>query len=165
MKICTKCKIEYPATVEYFPPRRKAKDRLSSWCRICQRKATQIYSKTFAGIVSRKRAINKYNKKPMAKFMKKAARVKHINTVRGYLGYRYNAIRQRCHNPRNINYKNYGAKGVKLKFTLNEFINHVRKLKISIYGLQIHRIKKHYELNNIEFLTRGKHRQKHKKGD
>jgi len=36
-KICNKCKIEYPATLEYFAPVKKNKDGLYSYCRNCHR--------------------------------------------------------------------------------------------------------------------------------
>ena len=34
-KTCTKCKIEYPATLEYFYAHRWHSDGLKSWCKIC----------------------------------------------------------------------------------------------------------------------------------
>jgi hypothetical protein len=34
-KICTKCKEEKPATLEYFSKHKKTKSGLNSWCRLC----------------------------------------------------------------------------------------------------------------------------------
>lgn len=39
-KCCTKCGIEYPATLEYFPPNGK---RLGSWCRVCVAERVREY--------------------------------------------------------------------------------------------------------------------------
>lgn len=35
MKVCTKCKKEYPATTEYFTPNKTYKQGLFSWCKAC----------------------------------------------------------------------------------------------------------------------------------
>lgn len=41
MKKCTKCGIEYPATVEFFNRDKTRKDGLKSWCRVCVREYYQ----------------------------------------------------------------------------------------------------------------------------
>ena len=35
-KVCSKCKEEFPSTLEYFLKHKETKDKLSSWCRKCQ---------------------------------------------------------------------------------------------------------------------------------
>jgi hypothetical protein len=36
-KICTVCRASYPATLEYFPPRKKRKSGLDARCRECKK--------------------------------------------------------------------------------------------------------------------------------
>lgn len=45
MKNCTKCKKDYPATLEYFYKDTKVKCGLSSWCKICEKARTLKYQK------------------------------------------------------------------------------------------------------------------------
>ena len=47
MKTCSKCKKEYLATLEYFPPNKKCKLGLNSHCRICKREANRIASRNW----------------------------------------------------------------------------------------------------------------------
>ena len=37
MKTCTKCKQQYPATLEYFGPAKSTKDGFHTYCRFCRR--------------------------------------------------------------------------------------------------------------------------------
>lgn len=43
MKTCTKCGIEYEATIEFFTTDKRRKDGLGSSCRVCDRKRGHIY--------------------------------------------------------------------------------------------------------------------------
>lgn len=36
VKPCTRCKVEKPLTLEYFPPHNKVKSGFDSWCRACR---------------------------------------------------------------------------------------------------------------------------------
>jgi len=45
-KVCTKCKIELPATSYFFGPNKRAKDGFNSWCRECRRKYNREWHKT-----------------------------------------------------------------------------------------------------------------------
>jgi len=49
MKLCSKCKKEYPRTLEYFSKDIRHKDNFCSQCRICQRelkkKSTRLWNK------------------------------------------------------------------------------------------------------------------------
>jgi hypothetical protein len=40
-KCCPRCGVEYPATLEYFPPYKKNLDGLHYWCRVCSRAANR----------------------------------------------------------------------------------------------------------------------------
>lgn len=42
---CTKCKAEYEKTLQNFPPHKKTKDKLDSWCRSCRREYRKQYRK------------------------------------------------------------------------------------------------------------------------
>ncbi|KKM75769.1 hypothetical protein LCGC14_1386810 [marine sediment metagenome] len=42
-KVCTRCKIAYPATVENFPKCGRKKDGLDSWCKLCKREYNVKY--------------------------------------------------------------------------------------------------------------------------
>lgn len=41
MKNCSKCKQGYPATIEHFYNQQATSDKLTSWCRTCDRKASR----------------------------------------------------------------------------------------------------------------------------
>lgn len=43
MKICSKCKIEYPATTDYFEKRRDSGDGLRAQCKKCRKKVQKDY--------------------------------------------------------------------------------------------------------------------------
>jgi hypothetical protein len=47
---CTKCKTEYEETLENFPPHKKTKNKLDSWCRLCRREYRNKYRKPPDGI-------------------------------------------------------------------------------------------------------------------
>lgn len=34
--VCTRCKLEKPATLEFFPPHNKKRNGMDSWCRECR---------------------------------------------------------------------------------------------------------------------------------
>ncbi|MEM6385507.1 MAG: hypothetical protein AAF718_04635 [Pseudomonadota bacterium] len=74
------------------------------------------------------------------------------------LGERYDAIKQRCENPRNPEYRNYGARGIKLLFgSRDEFIQWcLGNLPHEDYrGVQIDRCNNdgHYEPGNLRLVT------------
>ena len=56
---CSKCKKTYEATLENFPPHKKTKNKLDSWCRSCRREYRKLYRKPPQGIL--KEEWNKFN--------------------------------------------------------------------------------------------------------
>jgi hypothetical protein len=143
-KLCSRCKTKKPATLEYFAPNIRHRDKLSSQCRVCKREHNRKYNKTD----SRKVAIQKYR-----------------ITISGHLQNIYTNIWRRCNISTAAGYKYYGGRGIKCRFTLNEFRDYVINiLQINPKGLRCHRINNngHYELENIEFLTDAKHKERHK---
>jgi hypothetical protein len=65
MKMCTKCKIEFPHTVEHFAVDKRGKNGLASWCRSCFNKKTRDWQKANSSRhlnnVSKWRKANPYN--------------------------------------------------------------------------------------------------------
>jgi len=130
MKTCSKCKTEYPATTEHFPPEKRVKSKLRSWCRVCYRKYCRKYYKGFTS--------------------------NYYQTINGHLRGIYGAMKQRCTDKNHRQYKNYGSRGIRLEFTSDEFVDYVvNVLKIDPRGLEIDRINndKSYESGNIRFVT------------
>ncbi len=81
------------------------------------------------------------------------------STVAGHLHLIYSGMKRRCNSPIERNYKNYGGRGIKLQFTVNEFVDYVvNVLQVDPRGLTIDRIDNdgHYEPGNIRFITRAK---------
>lgn len=90
---------------------------------------------------------------------RKTAIREYRNTISGHLRHIFNDMKYRCTNPKNAGYKYYGGRGIKLKFTSDEFVNYViNELKINPIGLEIDRINNngHYERGNIRFVTHQK---------
>lgn len=42
--MCSKCRKEWPATTEYFPPDKAKRSGLASWCRSCKREQQRVYN-------------------------------------------------------------------------------------------------------------------------
>lgn len=107
------------------------KDRLHSWCKTCTQQQTRIWRQT----------------------------------IRGCLVNKFDSMQQRCNNPAFHGYKYWGGKGIKVLFEdVNEFIDYVQnELCIDPRGLDIHRIDndKHYERDNIIFMSPTEHRHTH----
>lgn len=137
MKTCTKCKKEQPATLKHFALSKYSNDGFYSWCRGCYREAQRKWSKQHPN----------YNKEYYQRYYK---------TIKGYLRCIFNAINRRCNNVKAKDYARYGGRGIKNKFTSDEFIDYVSNiLQIDPRGLQIDRIDNngHYEKGNIRFVT------------
>ncbi len=82
-------------------------------------------------------------------------------TYRGYVTLLVTNIRQRCTNTKGRPYPTY--KTVKICFTSEELYRWLVLHEIDPRGLDIHRIQfdGNYSLDNIEFLTKGKHTRLH----
>lgn len=89
----------------------------------------------------------------------KCTQTKYTTSTQKLLADRYYAIQQRCTNPSNENYANYGARGIECKFqTPDEFIAYIlRCLPHQTYrGVDIGRINNNgnYETGNLQLETR-----------
>ena len=148
-KQCTKCENEKDKSE--FSKNSKNADGLRYWCRKCCSNYEKKYRQTEQGKQATSKAGKKYRKTPMGCF-------RHC----------FQAIKQRCNNPKAHNYKHYGGRGIKCLFkSSDEFISYVlNKLQIdSPHGFDIDRINNdgNYEPGNIRFVThaenlRNKHR-------
>lgn len=152
MKICTKCKREYGATLDNFPPNKKASDGLHSRCRRCAGKYRQSHRAEARAYNKKYREAHKENRR--------AYDDKRYSTIEGYLSRVYGSQKWRCSHK-----KSYVRKGIKNKFScLDDFRDYVINiLKVDPRGRQIHRIDPdgHYEPGNIEFLTQAEHHKVH----
>lgn len=159
-KICTKCRTEYPATLEYFGPHKLMKNGLRSRCRKCRREDDKEYRQT----EKRKAYQREYGKEYHKKYM-----IAYRRTFRGRLQKVFSMFNCRCTNSKIHNYSRYGGRGIKNKFrNLDNFRSYVvNDLGITdinqIKNKEIHRINnnRHYEKGNIEFLTPKEHKQAH----
>lgn len=136
-KVCTKCKVRRFANLRCFRVDCRKKDGLHSWCKSCE----NIWHKEYY-------QRNKYKAKSRIQ--------KYQATLIGCIRRIYANMKQRCTDPIHDSYKHYGGRGVKLKFTSNEFVDYVvNTLKADPRGLQVDRINTNgnYEPGNIRFVT------------
>ena len=142
IKVCTKCKAEYPATLDYFYKHPYSKCGLFAQCKKC--------------MLKKRKEHHKQHRKEKSERDKR-----YRQTLGGYLRRIYSHIKQRCSNPTCEKYKNYGGRGIENKFkTVQDFLNYViNELEITninqIKGLDMDRINNdgHYEPGNIRFVT------------
>lgn len=137
-KRCPGCKQEYPATKKYFYKNKTKKDGLSYCCKQCQKQSHKQYYQA--------------HKTEMRQYQKK-----YRKTISGHLNCVFVNMIHRCNNPKHKQYKNYGGRGIKVKFTsFDDFRDYiVNELKSDPRGLTIDRIDNdgNYERGNIRFIT------------
>ena len=141
-KICIKCHRQ--KLFSEFNKKASAKNGFRSDCRKCQ----SDYDKQYCRPEQSKQKRREYSKKYQQTFI-------------GNLRHRFRQMKERCNNPRDKDYKNYGGRGVKCLFeSADDFIRYViDKLGYNtpekIKGLQIDRIDNDgsYEKGNIRFIT------------
>jgi hypothetical protein len=67
----------------------------------------------------------------------------------------YKQMRQRCNNPNDSAYKNYGARGIKCLFnSVQELIDEIGPRPNKSYSVDRIDNNKHYEVGNIQWATR-----------
>lgn len=132
LKRCSKCK--ETKNISEFSRNKVRKDGYQNQCKQCQ---WQYYQKNQA---QQLRNSKRYNK-----------------TINGHLRHVWYAMLQRCNNPKLKPYKDYGGRGIEVKFaSFNDFYDYVVKvLKIDPRKLTIDRIDNdgNYEKGNIRFVT------------
>ena len=131
-KYCSHCK--QIKSVSEFSKDRNAKDGLHWRCKGCRKQYGENHR-----IENRQ-----YSKQ-------------YYQTLRGHLNQVWNAMLRRCNNPKDQEYKNYGSRGIEVKFAcFEDFYNYVvKELKVEPRSLTIDRINNdgHYEKGNIRFVT------------
>ncbi len=164
-KICTKCKKDLPATIEYFSLDKRNRSGLQSRCKACGRlyyhqhreQSRQYYQRNREKYLQQMRQRRQQHLDTASQYHRQ-----YRNTLGGYLREVYSHMKSRCNNPSNKSYKDYGGRGIQCRFkNPNDFIDHVVKklglvsMKL-IRGLQVDRIDNngHYERGNIRFVTR-----------
>ena len=162
IKSCSQCKTEHPPTSEYFGREPRAKDGLRSECKVCTSKANNIYGAKYRltekGKATGRKSDKKYRESAHGKRKRELYAEEYRVTINGHLRNIFSSMRQRCNNPDQKAYKNYGGRGIKVCFgSANEFVDCViNELQIDPRGLQIDRIDNdgNYERGNIRFVTR-----------
>lgn len=191
-KTCSKCHKKLPATAEYFYTGKGYADGLNGRCKKCMNEYSKEYGKKYREehheyaakyrkehrkeyceyshkfavkhrkeqceyAVGRRREHPEYYKRYNAEYHK---------TIKGYLHSVYHNICRRCNNQADKAYKNYGGRGIEMKFeSFDDFYDYVvNVLKVDPRGLDTHRIdnNKGYEHGNIVFITRAEHAKLHK---
>ncbi len=151
-KICPKCETEYPATLEYFPPRKNRASGFHSWCRNCNRMRYRAYNVSGAG-----QRRSRCYEQTRPKRYNLAHNKRYRETINGYLHHVFSCMNQRCNNTKVHNYHRYGGRGIKIMFGSSaEFVAYVvKELNVDPRGLQIDRIDNNgnYEPGNIRFVT------------
>lgn len=142
-KACYKCKQEKPNTTKYFYHNKMTKDGLQNRCKQCRKPVVKRYNQ------SHKIERNQHRRQWREKYHK---------TIEGFLSRLWHRIGDRCNNPRNIGYQNYGGRGIRVKFaSLNDFRDYIiNELKVDPRGLTIDRINNdgNYERGNIRFVSK-----------
>lgn len=155
-KFCIKCEIWKP--INKFYKCKRHKDSLALWCKNCEQEYHQAHKTKEVEYGKEYRRTHKIKRVKQQK--------EYRQSINGCLNRCFHRLNQRCNNPEHQRYKYYGGRSIKCLFkSSDEFINYVvNVLKVDPRGLEVHRINNdgHYELGNIEFLTRAEHKAKHK---
>lgn len=104
---------------------------------------------------AQRKAVRKYQQTHKVEYAE--CQRKYRQTIIGHLRCCFSRIKQRCNNPKNPYYKNYGKRGIKCLFeNADGFVEYViNVLRIDPRSLDIDRIDNngHYEKGNIRFVT------------
>lgn len=151
MKVCTKCNKQKP--LSEFHKDKTHKSGLNYWCKTCRKNNDQKYYQTHKiKYIKYAKDYRKTHKIEHAKYARK-----HRKTIIGCLRTRFQQIKHRCNNPKDISYKYYGGRGIKCLFkNTNEFVDYViNELQADPRKLQIDRINNddHYKPGNIRLVT------------
>ncbi len=134
-----------------------------------QKECSRKYRQSEKGKIASRRGAKKfrqteYGKKYRQEFIQsgkaKECQQRYYRTIKGFLHRLFWGVERRCTNSKAGNYARYGGRGIKLKFTIGEFLDYITNdLGYDTYdkikGLQIDRIDNngHYEKGNIRFIT------------
>lgn len=137
-KRCPTCKQIFPITTKYFYKHKSAKNGFRCYCKQCSNKSHRKYQQFHR---EKLRYIDQ----------------KYYKTLRGHLNRLWHRMLRRCNNPKHKQYKDWGGRGIKIKFACFEdfFYYIIKELKADPRGLTIDRINNngHYEKGNIRFVS------------
>lgn len=149
-KRCSKCK-QIKSHSEFYKDKRH-KDGLFSHCKQCHKQYAKPYQQHRAESLQ---AQKKYAQTHREQIQQR--RKRYFKSLKGYLRVVWHNMLKRCNNPDDNRYKDYGGRGIKVKFeSFDEFFDYVvNDLKADPRGLTIDRIDNdgHYEKGNIRFIT------------
>lgn len=119
------------------------------YCKLCGKRVRAKYLANY-------RRLDRHRKTQRQKECRK--------TLSGYVFHLIGGIKARCTNPREKSYPRYGGRNIKLCFNAGELLDWLKKYGVDPRGLETHRIDndRDYSLDNIEFLTKNEHLEKHK---
>lgn len=145
MKQCTKCK--QWVNESNFCKRIASKDGLYSWCKLCSQKYNITYRKNNRG---RRLAYAKIRNKTYSK----------NNPERTT----WHSMIQRCTNPKTVNYKNYGGRGIKVLYkSFEESLNDIGPKPGPEYSIDRIDNNGNYESSNCKWSTRKEQRANRRK--
>lgn len=164
-KRCSKCK--EIKQLSKFTKDLRHKDGLQSSCKSCHNFYVAKYQKTPKGKIVNRKGTKKYLKTSKGKLANHKQHKRYYDTKRGYLNYVFGNMLIRCNNPKSKAYKNYGGRGIKVKFlSFDDFYNYiVNELKADPRGLSIDRIDNdgNYERGNIRFVNQAENNRNKRK--
>jgi len=147
-KQCSRCKQFLPISEFY-----KRLNGLQPICKQCHNQYNKQHQQTHR---DKYRQYNRqYYQRHKAERLQAIKRYRQTKT--GHLRRVWQAMLYRCNNLKSPVYKNYGARGIKVKFAcFEDFYDHIiKELNVDPRGLYIDRINNdgHYEQGNIRFIT------------
>jgi len=165
MKVCSKCGIE--KDLNTFHKNKALKDGYNNWCKECR----SLHSKTDLNLMKYRRDYFIKNKKEILSkqkdyyeenkeeiLKKEYFRHKIYRTIKKPWFVSFDKATQRCNNPKQTGYKDYGGKGIKQLMTLDDFeFLWFRDKAVEMERPSIDRIDSNgnYELSNCRFLELG----------
>jgi len=158
-KRCPQCKQTFPRTTKFFHRDKSRKDGLQCYCKQChQQRNSQTHQDHQEKYLQRNRRYYQANKSQL-----QDQQEQYRKTLKGYIRRLWLSIVDRCNNANYKQFKDYGGRGIKVKFAcFEDFFNYVvKELQADPRGLTIDRIDNngHYEPGNIRFVSRAENNQ------
>ncbi len=148
-KQCFRCEKCLP--LSEFNRNKAKEDGLDIYCRGCIRQRDKEYRA--ANLDKIRRCQKEYCQTHQGQKVRK----RYCDSLKGYLKQVFADMGKRCNNPNRRAFKDYGGRGIKVKFeSLDDFRDYVtHELQVDPRGLQIDRINNNgnYEKGNIRFVT------------
>ncbi|KKN26354.1 hypothetical protein LCGC14_0875390, partial [marine sediment metagenome] len=133
-KKCTKCRSK--KSLSEFYKDKYTKDGFHPHCKKCKNNYHQKYYRVHKIEITK--YYKKYAKANQSKQAKSKTNKKYRQTIAGHLCHCFHSMKHRCNNSKSWQYKNYGGRGIQVKFKSSaEFVNYIiNELKIDPRDLQ-----------------------------